>query len=130
MNDITLCQFIDHTCNSRKLICCILSGCCPQVADRVTGCFSVISVPLTALCSLTYIFLCCFVISHSCSFLRMAKVRRTAIPAKYYQIYSAKLSPEPKVKLLSWYCPGTPSTRLVSGDPEQITKLLSTVCRT
>ena len=64
MDGAAFCQFIDHGCYFRELLSCSGLIACFQVADRVTGGFTVITVALVAFCTLTNIFFGSCVICH------------------------------------------------------------------
>ena len=56
MNNATFSQFINHSCNEGKFLAGFLFACRFQIADRITGSFSVKLVSLPAFCCLAYVF--------------------------------------------------------------------------
>lgn len=65
MNNATLGQLVDHRGYFRKLLTHFFTFQRLEIADRVTGGFAVVFVPIPTFCCLTHIFFRCLVISHS-----------------------------------------------------------------
>src|SRR5687768_16220006 len=64
MDNATLCKLVNHAGNIREFLRCFFGICRFEVTNSITGGFPIIFISFTAFSCLTYIFLCCLVISH------------------------------------------------------------------